>query len=179
MRIEGIEMFRSGGAVWVNTRLSVKDAESAEIAVDNALSALDSGKHVDLRFDVERQPRSTSANKMLWACITEIAYAIGSDKWEVYLECLKRYTKPTLVVIGETKLEAFRSMYREIEMIQETTWNGQKALLVACYVGSSKLSKNEFSRLLDGVLGEMKDVGLETPADRKIREVIEAYEPDV
>ena len=179
MRIESVELFRSGGAVWVNTRLSVRDAESAEVAVNNAITALNAGKNVDLTFSVERQPRSTSANKMLWACLTDIALAVGADKWEIYLECLKRYTKPTMVVIGQTKLESFRSMYREIEVISETTWNGQEAYLVACYVGSSKLSKEDFSRLLDGVLSEMREVGLETPADKKIQEVIDAYEASV
>lgn len=176
MRIENVELIRAGGNVWINVRCPLADVANAEIAVNNALEAISKGRHVDLRFDVERTPRSTNANAMLWACLSDIALAIGADKWDVYLEVLKRYTKPTMVVIGEAKLEAFRRMYREIEVVSETSWQGQKALLVACYVGSSNLSKDEFSRLLDGVLSEMRDVGLETPSDARIREVVKAYE---
>lgn len=178
MRVEGIEMWRTGGSVFINTRISLKDADSAEIAVNNALSSINAGKNVDMRFDVEREPRSKQANKMLWACLSDIALAIGTDKWSVYIECLKRYTKPVYVVIGESKLESFQRLYREIEVIEPTIYEGQNALLVACYIGSSQLSKLEFSKLLDGVLGEMNEIGLETPSDRKVREIIEAYVPE-
>ena len=178
MRIEGVEMWRSGGAVFINTRISLKDADSAEIAINNVLQALNAGKNVDVRFDVEREPRSKQANRMLWACLSDIALAIGTDKWSVYLECLKRYTKPVYIVIGENKFQDFQRLYREVEIIEPTTYDGQKALLVACYIGSSHLSKLAFSRLLDGVLSEMGEIGLETPSDKKVREIIEAYVPE-
>ena len=74
--------------------------------------------------------------------------------------------------------EEFHRLYREVEIIEPTTYEGQKALLVACYIGSSHLSKLAFSRLLDGVLGEMSEIGLETPSDKRIREIVEAYVPE-
>ena len=160
MRIQNAEIYRSAGALFVTVRLPVSEAENAEIAVNSALTALSAGKAVSMELRTERAKRSSDANAMLWACLTEIAVEIGADKWDVYLEMLKRYTKPIYVAIGKTKLEQFRKLYREIEVISDTTVNGQEALLVACYIGSSQLDT----------------MGLATPADREMFEVIQAYE---
>ena len=55
-----------------------------------------------------RKKRSKDANALLWACITEIANKVHSDKWEVYLQLLKRYGKCTPVTIKSEALEAFK-----------------------------------------------------------------------
>jgi hypothetical protein len=44
-------------------------------------------------FDIteHREKRSKDANALLWACLGELAGALRSDKWTVYLQMLKRY----------------------------------------------------------------------------------------
>ena len=45
-----------------------------------------------------------------------------------------------------------------------------------CYFGSSTLDSKEFSVLLDGVISEMKEMGLEIPMQSDLKRVIEEYE---
>ena len=175
MRVESVELYRSGGAVYVTARVPSTDYEIATVVVDDALQAIQNGKKIDLKLEVESPPRSLQANALLWACLTDIATAISADKWDVYTECLKRYTKPLILAGGENKYVELKRAYREVEIIDNCLINGQKACLYGCYKGSSKLNKQEFSILLDGVLSEMTEMGLETPADQKVKEVIEAY----
>lgn len=168
-------MYSAGGAVYVTARIPAVDRESATVMVDDALQAIQNGKKINLKFEVESEPRSNQANALMWACLTEIALSIAADKWEVYLECLKRYTKPLIIAAGETKFKELKETYREVEVLDNCLINGQKACLYGCYKGSSQLNKRDFSTLLDGIISEMQEMGLETPADQKVKEVIAAY----
>ena len=53
----------------------------------------DKTKDKELNIDIKqfREGRSKDANALLWACIGEIAVALRTDKWSVYLLMLKRY----------------------------------------------------------------------------------------
>jgi len=175
LRVENVELYRSGGAVYITARVPLADYDIATVVVDDALQAMQNNKKINLRFDVESQPRSLQANALLWSCLSKIAIAIAADKWDIYTDCLKRYTTPLILAGGENKFRELKEMYREVEILDNCIVNGQKACLYACYKGSSKLNKQEFSYFLDGVLSEMEEMGLETPSDQKVKEVIEAY----
>lgn len=175
MRVESVELYRSGGAVYITARVPLVDYKVATVVVDDALQALQNNKKIDLKLEVESPPRSLQANALLWSCLTKIAVAISADKWDVYEECLTRYTDPLILAGGVNKLRELKENFRVVEIIDNCLVNGQKACLYGCYRGSSKLNKKEFSVLLDGVISEMQEMGLETPADQKVKEVIEAY----
>ena len=131
----------------------------------------------DLSIEVKpyRERRSLDANALLWACIGDIAAAIGSDKWEVYLQMLKRYGKYTYVCVTPKAVEAVKKQWRECEEIGAISVNGKDAVQLLCYFGSSTYDSKEFSHLLDGVIYEMKQIGIETPANERLRQAIERW----
>ena len=45
-----------------------------------------------------------------------------------------------------------------------------------CYFGSSLMNTKEFSVLLDGIISEMKEMGLQTPASRDMQRALEEWE---
>ena len=122
-----------------------------------------------------RKKRSLDANALLWKCLGAIARALRIDKWQVYLMMLKRYGKFTHIVVKESAVEAVKKQWRECEIVGEITVNGQKAVQMLCYFGSSTLDSKEFSVLLDGVISEMKEMGLETPVPSELKRAIEEY----
>jgi hypothetical protein len=69
-----------------------------------------------------------------------------------------------------------RAQWRECEVIGEVNINGQKAVQMLCYFGSSTYDTKEFGRLLDGVISEMQEMGLETPASEDMRRALEQWE---
>lgn len=129
-------------------------------------------------FDIteHREKRSRDANALLWACLGELAGALRSDKWTVYLQMLKRYGQYTYICVKPKAVEAIKKQWRECEEIGHITIDGQDSVQMLCYFGSSTYNSKEFSILLDGVISEMKEMGLETPADRELKRAIEQME---
>lgn len=126
------------------------------------------GKDLRLTAKIWRNKRSLDANGLLWVCLDKIASALNTDKWEVYLLMLKRYGKFTYVLLKPNAVEYTKSIWRESEVVGEIDVNGEKAVQMLCYFGSSSYDTKEFSRLLDGVISEMKEMGLDTPAQEEM-----------
>ena len=132
------------------------------------------GQIMRLKASEWREKRSLDANGLLWHCIDKIASALKLDKWDVYLMMLKRYGVFTYGVFRENHLDQIRHMWRTSEVVGEVNVNGEKGIQVLLYFGSSTYDTKEFSRLLDGVIDEMEQMGLETPdqaeAERLLKE---------
>lgn len=123
-----------------------------------------------------RKRRSVDANALLWVCLGQIAAEIGADKWDVYLQMLKRYGRYTYICVKPSVVEAVKLQWRECEVIGELMINGQQSVQMLVYFGSSTYNTKEFSVLLDGVISEMRELGLQTPASEKMERALEQYE---
>ena len=131
---------------------------------------------LDISFDKHRGKRSLDANACLWACLGDIARKINTDNWSVYLYMLERYGKFTHVVIKPEAVEELKRQWREIKVVGDTLVNGEPMKQVLCFFGSSTYNSKEFSQLLDGVISDMKDLGLEPPMSDNIKAIIEEME---
>ena len=136
------------------------------------------GQDREKLFDIEehKEKRSLNANALLWKCLGDIARAIHTDKWEVYLQMLKRYGTYTYICVKPKALEAVKKQWREVEEIGRVNINGQESVQLLCYFGSSTMNSKEFSILLDGVISEMKEMGLSSPAEEDLQRVINQLE---
>lgn len=123
-----------------------------------------------------REKRSLNANALLWQCLDKIADTLCTDKWEVYLLMLKRYGKFTYVIVPDGAVEKMKTMWRELEVIGEIDVNGRKATQILCYYGSHTYDTKEFSRLLDGVISEMQEMGIPTPMQEDLDRALKNWE---
>ena len=128
-------------------------------------------------FDVSphREKRSLNQNALLWECLGQMASALRADKWDVYLQMLKRYGTYTYICVKPKAVEAVKKQWREVEEIGTVNINGRESVQLLCYFGSSTMDSHEFSVLLDGVKSEMKEMGLPTP-DRDIERILKQLE---
>lgn len=133
-------------------------------------------KDLDISIKQHREKRSKDANALLWHCLGEIASTLRTDKWSVYLLMLRRYGKYTYACIKPSAVDAFKKEWRECEEIGEVNINGQKSVQMLCYFGSSSYNTKEFSTLLDGVISEMKEMGIPTPIDRELERALELWQ---
>lgn len=148
---------------------------------NTAISQLDNIKNEDklsIKAVKFRSKRSLNANALLWECIGRMAATLRTDKWEVYLMMLKRYGKFTYICVKENVVEAVKQQWRECEVIGEVTINGKKAIQMLCYFGSSTYDTHEMSVLIDGVMSEMKEMGIETPTDERTKAALERWEAE-
>lgn len=144
---------------------------------ESALPEIDKlqDKKLSIVAKIWRNRRSLDANGLLWHCIGQIASEMRLDKWDVYLLMLKRYGKYTYICVKPSVVEAVKLQWRECEEIGKVNINGQEAVQLLCYFGSSTYDSKEFSVLLDGVIQEMKAIDLQPPLTGDIRRALENY----
>ena len=137
-------------------------------------------KYIDMDLDISfakhRNRRSLDANALLWACLGEIARALGTDNWSVYLYMLERYGKYTYILVKPEAVEAVRSQWREIKVVGDTTLEGAPMKQILCFFGSSTYDSKEFSYLIEGVISEMKEMHLEAPSSEEMIAIIAELE---
>lgn len=132
----------------------------------------------DLRLTTKkwREKRSKDANALFWACVGEIASAVRSDKWDIYLNLLKSYGKYSYVIVPENAVERMNEMWRETEVVGDIDVNGRKAVQMLCYYGSSTYDTSEMSRLIDGTMQEMDNLDIPRPDGGEIRRALEEWQ---
>jgi len=160
-----------------------KDWQSDKLIISFEVNGVPSDLHdledkpLNITAKPYRRKRSKDANAMLWACLGEIAAALRTDKWEVYLQMLKRYGAYTYVLCKPQAVDMLKRQWRECEEVGTIIdVNGKPAVQMLCYYGSSTYDTKQFSVLLDGVVSEMKEMGLETPPSEDLRRSLEAWE---
>lgn len=131
---------------------------------------------LDITADKHRNKRSKNANALLWKCLSDIAASLKTDKWAVYLEMLKRYGEFTYICVKPAAVENLKKQWRECEEIGSIDINGRPAVQMLCYYGSHTYDTKQFARLLDGVISEMSEMGLETPTSEEMRRSLEQWE---
>lgn len=133
-------------------------------------------KDLNLEIKQHRNHRSKDANALLWECIGRLAMALRADKWDIYLLMLKRYGQYTYIVVPPNAVEMVARQWRECEVIGDININGRDGVQMLCYYGSSTYDTKQFSILLDGVISEMKEIGLTAPTSEDMRRSIEEWE---
>ena len=157
-------------------RLNITFEVASDAHILNELNDLKEMDALSVKVAKWRRKRSKDANALLWVCLDDIAKALRTDKWSVYLMMLKRYGKFSYILVHENAVEDIKKQWREIEVVGDYEVNGQKSVQLLCYFGSSCYDTAQFSRLLDGVISEMKEMGLPTPPSEEMRRSLEAWE---
>ena len=116
-----------------------------------------------------RQHRSLNANAYAWKLIGEIADVMRAGKDEIYLLMLKRYGQSELIsVLSHVPIGNYVKYYEEAG---ESKLNGKDFTHYRVYKGSSEFDSREMSILIDGVVSEAKNLGIQTDTPNQIAEM--------
>lgn len=130
------------------------------------LSELDKDILYSLNIQKAKEKRTEQQNKYLWALIGEIDKARNGDRsnddFEVYIEALTRAGAKYTYLLAEPELEPIlKEKFRAIQHVR-TIHKGKKIFNdYKCFIGSSKMDKQEFAELLDTVLDMASECGLD------------------
>jgi len=118
----------------------------------------------DKEFQISpyHQKRSLAANAYAWVLITQIAEAMTppQSKDAVYLEMLKRYGQSEFIsVLSGINIQGFFKYYEEYG---KGHVEGREFTHYKIYKGSSEFNAREMNILLEGIIQEAKDLGIET-----------------
>ena len=116
-----------------------------------------------------REKRSLNANAYAWKLIGEIADITRSSKEEVYLLMLKRYGQSEIVsVLAHIPIDQY---IKYCEEAGESSLNGKLFKHYKVYKGSSEFDTREMSILIDGIVSEAKELGIQTETPNQIAEM--------
>lgn len=154
-------------------------AVTFSINEDEALEASNSliDKLLSVKATVYRKKRSIDSNALFWACVTQIANVTHQDKWDVYLQKVKAHGKCYPVTVIKEGLADLQATWRETEVVGEWTDElGITKCSVLCYPGTHLYNTKEFSSLLEDVIEDMKDLGLQPPTSQEMQRSLEEWE---
>ena len=112
---------------------------------------------------------SLAANDYAWVLITQIAESMTppQNKETVYLEMLKRYGQSEFIsVLSGIDIRGYFKYYEEYG---KGHVEGREFTHYKIYKGSSEYDAREMNILLEGIIQEAKELGIETmtPAEKE------------
>lgn len=133
-------------------------------------------KLVEVSIKKYSEPRTLKANSYLWALVTAIGNAIRESKEEVYFQMLRDYGQGGAVSVLEQYEDKFKKSYKYHEYLGQSELNGKLFKHYRFWVGSSEYNKDEFAVLLDGIIQEAKQLGIETKSKEEIESLLKEYD---
>lgn len=110
------------------------------------------------RYEVNKakRKRTLTQNSYYWALLSELAGALGLSNDELHFQLLKRYSTPQpFACLDHVDVSRFVRYYEERNRDGKTVY-------YLFYTPSSEMSTKEFKRLLDGLISECQEVGINT-----------------
>lgn len=119
-------------------------------------------KEVFLELKKESKKRSLNSNAYFWTLCEKIASVVGTSKDEVYLDMLDQYGVFTHIVAKPEAVDRIVREFRICRVLGEVIVDGKEGIEIQCYYGSSGYNQKEMCRLIEGVVAECRDLGIET-----------------
>lgn len=118
-----------------------------------------------------REKRSLDANAYCWVLLQKMAEILKKDKNEVYEDMICKYGVFTHYIVKPDAVERTKEIWRAVKELGEVTVNGKKGIQLQCYFGSSTYDTKEMSVLIDGIVGECKEMGIQTLTPAEIEDM--------
>ena len=145
-----------------------------EASTINEVNNIQSCEKLSIKAVKHRNKRSLDANAYCWVILQKIAEVLHQDKWNVYLEMLGKYGVFTHIIVKPNVVDKVKEEWRTVKELGEVSVNGMTGIQLQCYFGSSTYNTKEMSVLIDGIVYEAKELGIETlPPDELERMKIE------
>ena len=163
------EMVRGRNGKW---RVTVELDEDFREKYD----ALYSGD-VDASFKKWRDKRSREANSYMWVLLDKLAAALGRDKNDLYIEYIRKFGQFKDFTLTADEARTFQYAWHELG----TGWPTEQVdyapdgdhVVIRAYYGSSTYSTKRMSRLIDAIVQDCKELGVETLSPEELASMME------
>ena len=116
-------------------------------------------KEVMVEISQWHKPRSNDQNKMLWGIIGKMAIELESTDDEIYLQMLKDYGVSDYLAF-KSDTENINAIMKSLKYCEIENSPLENAKRLKVYIGSSNYNTKQFTRLLNGIIDECKQLGI-------------------
>lgn len=129
----------------------------------------------DKFFEIKEyhEKRSLNANSYFYVLQNKLAQALKTGNDELHEQLIKRYADVTLITIPET--ENIKGIIKYYDIYNTGTIKGIPVIMYKAYKPSHEMTSKEFTRLLDGLISECKEVGINVMTPEELRR-LEGYD---
>lgn len=130
----------------------------------------------DKKYEVKEysEKRGLKANAYYWELVNQLANVLRISKEELHFLLLQRYGQSEMVsVLATIDVKSYFKYYAEAG---ESILNGKTFKHYKVYKGSSEMTRKEMSILIDGLVGECQEVGIETKPKAEINALLESWD---
>ena len=118
--------------------------------------------------------RSLSANAYAWVLIGKIADTLRKSKEDIYLQMLKDYGQSEFVSVrSDVNVSGY---FKYFEEYGKGHVQGKEFTHYKVYKGSSEYDSREMSILIDGIVQEAQNLGIETRTPEEVEQMIKDME---
>ena len=135
-----------------------------------------------------RDKRSLDANAYYWVLVAKLGDKLNLSKPHLHNILLRRYGQPEVIdgkmiylVLPDTDQGARKADEAETYHIKPTSEvktgrNGERFRTYVMLRGSSTYNTEEMAHLIDGLVSECKEAGIETATPEELSRMLELYE---
>lgn len=133
------------------------------------IANLDKDKLYDVKISEYSDKRTKTMNSYYWVLITKLAEVLRTSKEELHSEIIKRYSQRDYISLLANINPRTYFPYYEYQNTYKNNDNTFKSYLV--FKRSSDMNKHEFSILLDGLISECNEAGINTMTPSEIAQL--------
>lgn len=156
-RIEPLKYDGQGNTV---ITFITRDKVNAELIAERLID-----KPVSAEFKKVVKHRSLDQNSYMWSLLGQLAAELRTDKDSVYKDMLMRYGQYITVKIGREQVDDLLKNYTAD--IIDGEWD-RDWYFANIYIGSSQYDSKQMTTLLDGVISECQDFGIEVMSPEEL-----------
>ena len=135
--------------------------------------ALEQDKDKKLEIKEYKPKRGLKANAYYWELANELANKLRISNDEMHFILLQRYGQVQIVsVLADIDVSGYFKYYIEAG---ESNLNGKTFKHYKVYKGSSEMDSREMSILINGLVDECKEQGIETRPEAELKSMLEAW----
>lgn len=176
-RITGITMDIASGKLNITAQVN----EDGQPVMDE-LKKLASCEKLSVVLKKWRRKRSLDANAYYWALVSKIAEKLRSSKAEVHNIMLARYGQPEKEEDGSAvilsvleKIDLSKREDLHVKAIGSGTVGGKRFTHYLLLRGSHTYDTQEMSVLINGVVSEAREMGIETMTPDELERLLAAW----
>ena len=134
---------------------------------------------VDVSLKKYREKRSSDANGYMWVLLDKLADVLNRTKEDLYIDYIRRFGMFKDFTLTEDEAKTFRVAWENFG----TGWPTEQVdyaqdgerVVIRAYYGSSRYNTKQMSRLIDAIVADCQDAGIETLPPQKIDALLEAW----
>lgn len=154
--------------------LTLRTKRAREIA-----ESVEQGKRYTVEIKEYSERRSRNANNFMWSLLSQCADILRTTKEELYIQYVRKIGPYKDFTLTEDEARTFSVAWSRIG----TGWPTERVdfdgdnVVIRAYYGSSTYTKKRMSRLIDMVVEDAKEIGVDCMTEKERALLIDKWEP--